>query len=678
MSYLAWNDALARRFFCPEMAGKPVYLYVTEELLGHVADEIGSEPKDFIEVIKAGPPWSTRQGVCQKAWQAFDNWRARRLTYPPYIAYLSFFVLAAGAEGSWAPHAYYPRPWSLLGEQRRDMLPSFDRMADLWEDLEQWSITDRAGELGNFHAHSAGSWVHVGYPIGQVILDEHERHCLPAVFAAAELDPTSLPSQAQLAAALRMHGGGCLRNRTQRLLTGRQDSETMAILLSAVRDELAMWNGEVLETGSRETRAARVQASLRTCLRLNAVAGTLHSELRCKLNRDYPDGALSLTGLQAGEVTCSEQLEGWSTPLVYIESGRPVSVADFDWRRGLTLREPSLHWQLRLAPAPVRVFVSGQRDGIPGLVEVNELTRAQQCHVLADAASWPAVEAWGASSCEGFQRINISSALPSGWNLASIRRVLDDSPIRAHFPVLSFGGAVRIRLKGGLRSTRGNNFFAFAAPQVVLDEAAGDEELMCAGEKLTPCGEGVYQLPATLPVDQQLVLEVWSGKELSARLSLYLTSGAVWQRTAAAVRLDCRGISQPGAEPGVAGATVVGGEDLAEYRPSPLLAKGIEPLLKGPIHFLGNVPGQISSWPAEPLPANWSPIWAIGGGKRKKVVYCGTTIDASMPTGGSVGSRSQVEAWKSFLWHRRKRVVPPADPRLASLWKHFEERARHA
>jgi hypothetical protein len=162
--YLQWNAALAAHFFRSDMAGRPVHLYVTEDLLTELGKLIGLAPQSFVQAVKAGPPWATRQGLCQRALQSLAGWRSRQLSYPPYVAYLALFVLAAGMEGDFAPHAYHPRLRDLLGEESRAALPSFDRMLVLWDDLERWSHRDMQGSLGLFTVTIAGNWIHVGLP----------------------------------------------------------------------------------------------------------------------------------------------------------------------------------------------------------------------------------------------------------------------------------------------------------------------------------------------------------------------------------------------------------------------------------------------------------------------------------------------------------------------------------
>ena len=169
--YLRWNNAIAEHFFNPDMAGRSVHLYVNSRLISELEGELGAIAGSFIDAVHEGPLWTTRQGICQRALQACQGWRARGLDYPPYIAYLGLFVLAGGTDGDFDPNAYYPRLRELLGDPGGGMVPSFNRMQELWDDLETWSGLDRAGELGLFHARTIGGHVHVGYPLAPVAAD---------------------------------------------------------------------------------------------------------------------------------------------------------------------------------------------------------------------------------------------------------------------------------------------------------------------------------------------------------------------------------------------------------------------------------------------------------------------------------------------------------------------------
>ena len=95
MEYIDWNNLIAKHFFNETKAGKEALLYVNDELINSLGEPFKVGVDDFIESVKAGPGWTTRSGLCQKALQACEGWRRRGLEYPPYISYLTFFVLAA-------------------------------------------------------------------------------------------------------------------------------------------------------------------------------------------------------------------------------------------------------------------------------------------------------------------------------------------------------------------------------------------------------------------------------------------------------------------------------------------------------------------------------------------------------------------------------------------------------
>ena len=176
-----------------------------------------------------------------------DYWKYRsgRRGYPLYIGYLALFVLAAGIEGDFSHNEYYRRLRTLLGEEPKSgQYPLFNRMRELWDDLEQWTNEDRSGELGIFNINVAGSWIHVGIPIAQTLLTEQELKALPAIFAAADLDPTSPTSEGAIALLLAKHGRKHLRKRTLHLLEETSDrDELRQALIERIVDELRRWDG---------------------------------------------------------------------------------------------------------------------------------------------------------------------------------------------------------------------------------------------------------------------------------------------------------------------------------------------------------------------------------------------------------------------------------------------------
>ena len=214
--YKAWNDALAARFFNEEMAGQNVHLYVNQDLITEVGQGL-PDAGGFRAVVAGHPQAATFNGerICYRAYSEFRRWRTRQSEYPSYIAYLCLFVLAGGTDGTFSPNAYYPRLWELMGYPgRKGRLPHFDRMSELWDDLENWSVYEprylpvplKQADLGIFQSRSIGGNIHVGYPLSQAILVERDRQSLPRVFYEARLDPASSHPTSEIAMALRSGG----------------------------------------------------------------------------------------------------------------------------------------------------------------------------------------------------------------------------------------------------------------------------------------------------------------------------------------------------------------------------------------------------------------------------------------------------------------------------------------
>jgi hypothetical protein len=682
-SYLEWNDALAAHFFRPGKAGQPVNLYTNEELISELGRPIGSGVSDFVSAVKQGPPWATRDGLGQRAIQALEGWRDRGLRYPPYIAYLCMFVLAAGLEGDFAQHSYYPRLRQLLQLPGEGSIPSFHRMYELWEDLDQWAVFDKGGDLGVFKARVLGGWIHVGYPIAQIVLSEGEQRALPEIFSRAALDPTSLPPAGELARMLRAHGAGRLRARTLRLLQDRHDEERYKVLLETVAEELAEWDGQVGEDAPADTGTRKSAALRLLCLNLDMVARRVRMTLRCKLNADFPDDRFVIaTRGSPARFWCEEYSQGWSSTVKVEETGRQLDAAQFNWADGLSLRDERLGWEFKLPGRPVRIFVNGSQEGLPGLVEMHALQRSQPFYLIFQERRWPQLERWAQEECEDFTDHGHISGLPPGWRLASARRAIGDLRVRDAFPYLSLPSSVRLRFLGGIRSAAGNNFFAFAPPDVYVE--GGDEgvEVWCHGQKLELAEEARgYRLPPQLPMEKRIPVEVKRQDRVLARQSLYMTGDFTWRWDGPPPYFDrWDNLAGPSAngQTGIIGATVVGeAPDVSRFRRFPLLATELMGLATRRIFFVGRVPGQIVRWPAEPLPSEWDPVWAIPMARRGHAIYCGQSLDEAGPLPVVGRSRQRgVDLWKEVLWHRRKRIVAPRRREILELWREFQEAAR--
>ncbi len=681
-SYLDWNDGLAQHFFRPEVAGQSVWLYVTDDLIAQLGNRIGGGVAEFVDAVKTGPEWVTARGLCQRALQTAEGWRDRELRYyPPYIGYLGLFVLAAGLEGDFAPHAYYPRLRTLLGDASSDALPSFDRMLELWDDLERWSAHDRSGEFGLFEARIVGGHIHVGLPIAQTILSEHERGALPQMFAEAGLDPTSPPPDDELARILRAQGGNVLRPRTRELVRTRRDPEGYAALIDTVAEELAGWDGsydEELSAESTQSRGLRF-GSLRLCVAFDRVSGRISASLRCRVKTEFPDGDLVLKTRGLPTLRCFEAgVPGWSSRLVDADTQEAFDAAALEWDEALSLNDERLGWRFGLRRRRVRVLVQGTGEGLADLVEVGQIPRVQPVYFLYQDGDWPRLAEWADHECRDFRRHPVREGMRPGWQLASCSEVTGDKRVRSTFPELALSERVRLALVGGVRRDRGPNFFPFALPGVLLEGGEGRETVVCNGRALAPAEvPRSYVLPEGLPRESRITLEAVRDGDVLKRVSIYVTGEFEWRQAAPEHLSDEWGGPAPENGAGVAGALMIGhSADVRGFERPVMLTPGVERNATR-VLLIGRIPGQICSWPVKPRAEDWRPVWAVSMGRRGRAIYCGSDLEAAAPALGQSGAdRHKVELWKKTLWHRRKRISVPEEPALAALWQSYVEAAR--
>jgi len=675
MDFLRWNDSIAAHFFRLEMAGRRVFLFLTEDVLHEVSGGTAGVD-DFMEAIKIGPPNVTRQGLCQRALQIMQGWRTLNFPFPPYIAYLALFVLAAGLEGDFASHAYYPKLRSLLGEEPKPgQYPSFDQMVTVWDDLELWSNKDQEGKLGIFYNSIAGSWFHVGIPIAQTFLTERERGVLPAIFARTAMDPNAPPSDGELAALIRRFGQGELRPRTLSLLARENagEEDLRSVLIETIGEELRDWDG-ALTTETELSEQGLLNGTLRLCCKLDEVAGTVKFTLRFNSKHDFPIDGLSLES-PGGRLNAEEYGLGWSTPLVRDSDGVETDAARFDWSHDLVMKDEERQWVVRSHGASVRVFVSGAPDGINGLIEVRKLPQSMGFYLAVRKGSFAAIHEWGKEQCEGFRQIDVRG-LPSEWLFCGANRALDDAGIKARYPMLSLPIATKLSFEGGVRIARGNQYFSFAPPRIKLEGTGESIDVYCNDSRLEyqPTGD-FYAIPENLPIGTQLIVEARRNGSAIRKLSFYLEDEFPAFDYKQATQFDSVG-NHSGEMTGtgaIAGA-LVEGLTLASFD----LSQTLHRTGTASVFYVGRAPGQIVEHPNEPLPDTWAPIWQITMRRTGTVEYCGISLSNSDPTELiQTGDQKRVQLWKELIWHRRKRITPPPTSSLKGLWRKYQDIARH-
>jgi hypothetical protein len=671
MTFLEWNDTIAGHFFREEKSGRTVYLYVTQKLIEELGSASGATPADFIAAMKAGPSWATRTGLCQKAIQSMEGWQARHLQWPPYIGYLALFVLAAGLEGDFASHSYYPRLRALLGEPPvpGQQYPSFQRMYELWSDLEQWAGRKKQGALGVLRLDIAGSWMHVGLPVAQTILTEAERqHLHQRVFAEGGLDSGDPLPDAELARIIRENGVGQLRPRTLAALApDKVQSEYSLVLLDRILEELEGWTAA--DTLERPAGPSPLRGRLLLGLQIDSTARLATVRFHVRLRQDEA-GTVAVThdGL---EYTCRLLPDGHSTALLDA-SGKHLDGAQFDWLRPITL---AAHDKLLLhAPASqVRIFTDGSLAGMSGFIETHLLDPTRSFAVAVAGQAVEHVRAWGEVSCLDFRERQLLG-LPAGWVLFTAIRATSDALIREHVPQLSFAHHLRrIRLEGGLRLPGATQYYFRFAPPVIRLEGASEDAGVLLNGLITVARNpaGTFNIPDDLLVEDTISVAC-AGTSL--RRFVYLrdqldASGAYWQRT-----YTPAGVLEEATL--VTVTHIACGIPASHESPSPPSTPLLPLEPRQTAVLVGAQPGQVAAYQPGVLPA-WEPVWAVVRHRKVAVArFIGRSL--SPPDLSLRGSQRSVRAWRSVLWHQRKRISPPAFEPARALWLAYQEAAHNA
>lgn len=673
---MRWNDAIVAHFFRAENAGRSVVLYVTPDVISRLADALGLIPTSLVTSVIEGPPWTTRVGICQKAFQAYRAWRSRRLTVPPYVAYLAVFVLAAGIEGDFAPQAYYARLRSLLRLSPGGTIPSFSKMSHLWDDLETWSQYDRLGSLGVFKATIAGNQFHIGLPIAQTILSEKERAVLPALFAEAALAPSSPPPDEELARIVGALGKSLFRPKTRALLSS-PDQESYRVLLSAIAEELESWSGETPASDQHAEDGAPVTcATLRLSLQIRTLSREVSIALRCSSANDLPDDGLRFDASALTSLHCRQDIPGWSSP-IQLQGGTAYDATDVNWRQDWCIEDLENNWRVRFRGAPARIFVDASVEGLPDYIEVYQVPRARPFLLMYDSSLSSLLSRWFAEECDDVDDLLITKGLRPGWSLVSIGNVRDDTMVRKALPLLSLGGTLRIRFRGGLRSSPGNAFFSFARPLIVVDGASDALTVHCDSVRLNPEFDGTFVIPAEVPENSRITVVAVDGDRIS-RLSLFLAGSLAFAQSV----LPSRSFDRFGSEvagtgsntESVCGASVLGwSRPRGQFQISPLSCPEVATVRDA--FLVGDGPGQVSRWPTEPIPKTWTPTWILVRKPQMRAIYCAVS-EGVPPQPVFEETAKQRRLWRQLIWTRRKRIEPPPSVATRRLWRVLVTRAR--
>lgn len=678
MDYIEWNYSIAKHFFNETKVSREVFLYVNDELINSLGRKSKCGVDDFIESIKSGPDWIDGVDICGDAIQTFKEWRKKKYEYPPYIAYLAFFVLAAVTETDFASHSYYPGLWKRMGiDQNLGAPANFYKMQDLWHDLEIWSREDKKEELGRFVVRIRGGYSHVGIPWSQTLLSERECRYLPNFFDRVELDPTDAPSPEVLCKLLRINGGDILSTRTQKLFYNMEiNRELREALTQYVLDELEDWDGTILfQIQEKESSSkSRVQTGLRICLILDSAAKTVKSYLRFKTLRMFPEDGLNFSFKDNDRIwSCNEEYGGWSHPLRCFDINPPLrlNASLLNWLNGQQLNDEENQWRARMRGSSTRIFRL-RLDGLPHWVETQRLERGIEFLVACHGEDIEKVTNWGIGSCDIFEEKDFVG-LPPEWKLFYGKNAKESCP---DIDVLIISATTRLTLIGGIKADRALHFFNFAPPKILLENSTGNETVKLNGKTLTKKeNTPIWSLPKDVPIEYPLRIEAETQGQYQRR-TIWLVNFNMPSFFKAPYRnKNGEIITDNSSSDFVCGAIVKSDDKKVKY---PNL---LPVYLSDRIIFIGEKPGEIVDWPQETLPKDWHPVWALEKKSRSnwKVHFCGSQdqININLCYKKSDYKREDLKKWREVIWVNRRIIKSPNLPLLKTYWKKYEEAAKN-
>ncbi len=415
---------------------------------------------------------------------------------------------------------------------------------------------------------------------------------------------------------------------------------------------------------------------MRLCCQLDKIAGTASFTLRCRTNHAYPDNAISVScsGF-AGTYEFEEHGLGWSSQLQSSQTQETLNGSILNWCQDLQFENENRHWRLTFPGSDVRIFISGEWESLPGLVEVRQLPQGSPFYLAAKDNS-ELFKKWGAANCEGFRQIPVIKGLPDGWFLFYADLAKSDDLIRDKYPYLSLPTDLRLSFVGGLRADRRGYYFNFAPPQIFIRGQIASSNVYCNDTKLLPTvGTNNFQLPEGLPLNTRQLIQIKQGNDVLKRMSLYLVGDFPWKLSPTENRIGPLGerLQDNSIDSPYVVGLLVANCDVPDFF---FVAF---PIIEGrhKVFFIGKRPGQIIKWPEDPQPEGWSPVWAVTLDRRGEAEFCGSDITDSEPIEETIGSRSQIKRWKEVLYHSRKRIAPPSLPRVRALWQKYVGFARN-
>ena len=442
--YVAWNKAIADRYFHDGNRDKPVYLAIDDDEITQLLAQVGdSGPAD--ESLAAAVRGTLSRGDSRFVGHlvARTEWRRSGMDGPPpYLAVLALCVLAASRmardpEAGIAPQAYYPQLNPLLSlPQFAGMPPGFEQLESLWTDLCLWLDRDQGGRFGTSTATTHSFFKNIGWPISQCLLRESDRRRLPDFFRSAGLEPHLEIDVGQLwTLFLNWAQEGCGLSEQGLRVARRATSEVAQQIAAIIKREFDVWEGELLDAQGRR------RGDIALVVEVSQGGRRIAARLVPRRPNGFPDRAIWQVA-DGADLEIVRSGEDWYQPLD-LQPSRAVLTSGISMSsNGFALAyEPG-------AVVPLRASL-----GVGAWASVRQATAIEEHCIVATEAVLPRVREFLTRFAEsGWRVLDRTGNLPRGWRVIERVKITQavpevDHDVRRLAPRLH----TATRLEGGLQ-----------------------------------------------------------------------------------------------------------------------------------------------------------------------------------------------------------------------------------
>lgn len=541
MKYLEWNNLIGKYLFDEQMAGKQVYLFLTQQdiiLAGRAGGNFEGEKdefvlSDFISSIRNGIPGEpTKADYLSKLEFAFSKTKILKIDgvdilFPAYLGYLILTVLPVleaatnQLEDTFRANTYYPRIRDFLQGNRLPKLPYQNQSRNwnhIWEHLSDWSINIKKTDLGIFQVRNfSAGWKYVGIPLSQCLIEPKALKKLPETFLKEGLIPNSIITDNEFRILLEKTWVKFLGQRPGILeYIKREDDDMGRIVLDIVKQVYQNWRGETeVEEKSpyiaytKRTKKESSRARLFQSFRLDKNTAEFKWGCRMYSQNDYPED------LSFNDLPVCELRENWSNQL---EIGF--------WEK-VSLKDTVNKWEAVLPGKDIRFFIGGANLNLNSdyWVEVDQLSRISEMYLLCKIYRSESIENWGKhfQSPGYFKKLddNNFDGIPDGWSLYKFQ-----------FPLMSIDGepaiqlptAKKILLTGGVK-IGSRTYQKGCLPEVLIENSDSNEEVFLEASNVKirlpkkSAGDNRWLLPEILHAGEEYCISIVEEKTIPFRIA---------------------------------------------------------------------------------------------------------------------------------------------------------------